>query len=53
LIKIKAPALPFANPCTPIQMKERTMGNGGILFLVLVLAAASVFAGTLAYYSRG
>jgi hypothetical protein len=29
------------------------MGTGEILFLVLVLAAASVFAATLAYYSRG
>jgi hypothetical protein len=29
------------------------MDTGGILFLVLVLAAASVFAATLAYYSRG
>jgi hypothetical protein len=29
------------------------MGMGEILFLVLVLAAAGVFAATLAYYSRG
>jgi hypothetical protein len=29
------------------------MGTGGIFFLVLVLAAAGVFAATLAYYSRG
>jgi hypothetical protein len=34
-------------------MKERIMGTGEILFLVLVLAAAGVFAATLAYYSRG
>jgi hypothetical protein len=29
------------------------MGTGEILVLVLVLTAASVFAATLAYYSRG
>jgi hypothetical protein len=29
------------------------MDTGGIMFLVLVFAAASVFAATLAYYSRG
>ena len=28
------------------------MGTIDILFLVLIVAAASVFAGTLAYYSR-
>jgi len=33
-------------------MKECIMGTGGILFLVLVLAAAE-FAATLAYYSQG
>jgi hypothetical protein len=34
-------------------MKECIMDTGGIMFLVLVFAAASVFAATLAYYSRG
>jgi len=34
-------------------MKGWIMGTGEILFLVLVLAAAGVFAATLAYYSRG
>jgi hypothetical protein len=29
------------------------MGTGEILFLILILAAATVFAATLAYYSRG
>jgi hypothetical protein len=29
------------------------MSTIDILFLVLIVAAASVFAGTLAYYSRG
>jgi hypothetical protein len=29
------------------------MSTIDILFLVLVVAAATVFAGTLAYYSRG
>jgi hypothetical protein len=29
------------------------MSTSGILFLILVLAAAGVFAGVLAYYSRG
>ena len=29
------------------------MDTGEILFLVLVFAAAGVFAATLAYYSRG
>jgi hypothetical protein len=28
------------------------MTTGGILFLILVLAATGVFAGVLAYYSR-
>jgi hypothetical protein len=53
LIEIKAPGLPFADSCTPIQMKECIMDTGGILFLVLIFAAAGVFAATLAYYSRG
>jgi len=29
------------------------MSTSGILFLVLVLAAGGIFAGVLAYYSRG
>jgi hypothetical protein len=29
------------------------MGTGEILFLILILAAGTVFAATLAYYSRG
>ena len=29
------------------------MDTGGIMFLVLVFAAAGVFAATLAFYSRG
>jgi len=29
------------------------MTTGGILFLILVLVATGVFAGVLAYYSRG
>jgi hypothetical protein len=29
------------------------MTTGGILFLILVLAATGIFAGVLAYYSRG
>ena len=29
------------------------MDTGGIMFLVLVFAAAGIFAATLAYYSRG
>jgi hypothetical protein len=29
------------------------MNTGEILFLVLILGAAGVFAATLAYYSRG
>jgi hypothetical protein len=35
------------------SMKECIMDTGGILFLVLIFAAAGVFAATLAYYSRG
>ena len=29
------------------------MSTGGILFLILIIAATGVFAATLAYYSRG
>ena len=29
------------------------MTTGEILFLILIIAAAAVFAATLAYYSRG
>jgi hypothetical protein len=34
-------------------MKECIMDTGEILFLVLIFAAAGIFAATLAYYSRG
>jgi hypothetical protein len=52
LIRIKA-ALPlFSDPAPSNSGKGCIMGTGEILFLVLVLAAASVFAVTLAYYSK-
>ena len=52
LTEIKELAVPRPIVAPP-QHWGFVMTTGGILFLILVLAATGVFAGVLAYYSRG
>jgi len=53
LIKIEAPASSFPMLIPLMNHEGAPMSTGEILFLILTIAAAGVFAATLAYYSRG
>jgi hypothetical protein len=52
LTEIKEPRRAASDPYASTSM-GCVMTTGGILFLILVLAATGIFAGVLAYYSRG